>query len=78
VLSSYSAPRQQQLYYLGVGVSFELRDGVSIDIERSSAIGMSQKILRHFDIRSDCAEQSTQGVAEVVPTYYLAFDSRPL
>jgi hypothetical protein len=48
---------------------------VSIDIERGSAVRMTQEILRHFDIRSNCPKQSPQGMAEVVPADDLAFDA---
>ncbi len=36
---------------------------------------MPQQILRHFDIRSDCSKQRSEGVAEVVPSDDLSFDT---
>jgi hypothetical protein len=74
VLSLQNPSREEKLNYLCVGVSLLLRNGVSIDIERGPAVRMTQKVLRHFDVRPNCPKQDSQGMAEVVPADDLAFD----
>jgi hypothetical protein len=48
---------------------------VGVDIESGTAVCMPQQILRHFDIRSDCSKQRSEGVAEVVKADDLSFDT---
>jgi hypothetical protein len=75
VLSLQNPSREKKLNHLRVGVSLLLRDGVGVDIERDPAVCMPQQILRHFDVRSDGTKQSSKGVAEVVPSDDLAFNT---
>ena len=47
---------------------------MSINVERGSTIGMTQQILRHFDIRADRPKQGPKRMTKVVPADDFAFD----